>query len=440
MSEGKTPRRDRLDELLASWPARSTTAPEEDAAVARVMGRLRSDPSLAGPDNVSDEALWGAPLPAVTGEMTGSGPTSSRRTSGEGAMNTTSRERDRASLKELAKLADIGPASSPPAPSSGRVPAAEPQQEERKENSGMINLAALAASEPPPAPVSAPAASVADASKATAVATAPASSTKSTSTKKAGATSWVLYGGVVAAAAVAAGVFFNMRSSSEPATASVTTPPPAQVAPTVAAGPKASAMPVAPTDRGVDPSTLPAVGAPGAGTGAAALAARPSPTGASPGVVAAAPPSPAPPSPDLVAAVPTATAAPTSSTSLEALMRQAVPGAESAQSGGTGGPAGGDTPTPAAAPGSVPLKPSQGAVQGAIGAVLPGARGCLDADDPVSRVTVTFQSDGSVQNVAVSGGAAGKPAEACIRSALMKARVQPFAQPSFSFGTTIRPN
>jgi hypothetical protein len=72
--------------------------------------------------------------------------------------------------------------------------------------------------------------------------------------------------------------------------------------------------------------------------------------------------------------------------------------------------------------------------------VLPGARGCLDPDDPVSRVTVTFQSDGSVQNVAVSGGAAGKPAEACIRSALMKARVQPFAQPSFSFGTTIRPN
>jgi hypothetical protein len=92
------------------------------------------------------------------------------------------------------------------------------------------------------------------------------------------------------------------------------------------------------------------------------------------------------------------------------------------------------------APGSVPLKPSQGAIQGALGAALPGARSCLGPDDPISHVTVTFKSDGSVQNVAVSGGAAGKPAEACIRSALTRAHVAPFAQPTFTASTTVRPN
>jgi hypothetical protein len=53
---------------------------------------------------------------------------------------------------------------------------------------------------------------------------------------------------------------------------------------------------------------------------------------------------------------------------------------------------------------------------------------------------VTFQSDGSVQSVSVSGGAAGKPAETCIRAALMKARVPPFASPTFSAPATIRGN
>jgi hypothetical protein len=117
-------------------------------------------------------------------------------------------------------------------------------------------------------------------------------------------------------------------------------------------------------------------------------------------------------------------------------MAQAVGGAATA------------TPTPAAAnndsspgtPGNVPLKPSLGAVQGALGAVVPSARGCLGADDAVSRATVTFQSDGSVQRVAVTGGAAGTPAEGCIRSALSKAHVPPFAQPTYASPVTIRPN
>jgi hypothetical protein len=88
---------------------------------------------------------------------------------------------------------------------------------------------------------------------------------------------------------------------------------------------------------------------------------------------------------------------------------------------------------------SLPAKPALGAVQGALGTVLPGARSCLGPDDPVSRATITFKSDGSVQAVAVSGHASGEPAEECIRSRLMAARIPPFASPTFTWTVTVRP-
>ena len=100
--------------------------------------------------------------------------------------------------------------------------------------------------------------------------------------------------------------------------------------------------------------------------------------------------------------------------------------------------------TPAAADGpnvpagSVPQKPSQGAVTGAIGAVLPSARVCLGPDDPVSHASIVFGSDGHVQTVTVTGAAQGKMAEGCIKDALMKAKVGPFAEPSYSTRITIR--
>jgi hypothetical protein len=97
-----------------------------------------------------------------------------------------------------------------------------------------------------------------------------------------------------------------------------------------------------------------------------------------------------------------------------------------------------DTPPPAV--GSVPMRPSQGALQGALGAVMPSARACLGPDDAISHAAITFGSDGSVVSVGVSGGAAGKPAEECIRAALMKARVAPFAQPTFTGSATVRPD
>jgi hypothetical protein len=90
------------------------------------------------------------------------------------------------------------------------------------------------------------------------------------------------------------------------------------------------------------------------------------------------------------------------------------------------------------APGSRPQRPSQGALTGAIGAALPGARACVGPDDPVSRATIVFGSAGNAQSVTVSGFAAGKPAEGCIKAALMKAKVAPFAEATYSTGVTIR--
>lgn len=140
--------------------------------------------------------------------------------------------------------------------------------------------------------------------------------------------------------------------------------------------------------------------------------------------------------PALVATIPAPTATPSASANLQTLMQQAA-GVTSSPTATAATTATGEG---APAPGSVPLKPSQGAIQGALGAALPSARGCLGPDDPISHATITFKSDGSVQSVGVTGGAAGKPAEACIRGALSKARITPFAQPTFTATATVRPN
>jgi hypothetical protein len=94
---------------------------------------------------------------------------------------------------------------------------------------------------------------------------------------------------------------------------------------------------------------------------------------------------------------------------------------------------------PAAIVAEIPEKPSTGAVQAAIGAVMGGARACVAGQQEASSATVTFGSDGRVQSVSVAGPAAGTPAEACIKAALSKALVQPFARPTFSVGAKVRP-
>ena len=131
--------------------------------------------------------------------------------------------------------------------------------------------------------------------------------------------------------------------------------------------------------------------------------------------------------------------APISDQSLEALMKKAV--GIAAQPAATPPAMQPAVTAPAAATpaGDVPIKPAMGAVQGAVGTVLPATRYCLGPDDAVSHATITFKSDGSAQSVAVSGPAAGQPAEACIRSRLMTARVPPFSSPTFTWTVTVRP-
>jgi hypothetical protein len=90
--------------------------------------------------------------------------------------------------------------------------------------------------------------------------------------------------------------------------------------------------------------------------------------------------------------------------------------------------------------GELPMKPSSGAVQAALGAVMSGARHCVAGDDAPSSAVIRFGSDGHVQGVAVSGPAAGKASGACIEAQLTRARVQPFAASNFSVNATIRPD
>jgi hypothetical protein len=60
--------------------------------------------------------------------------------------------------------------------------------------------------------------------------------------------------------------------------------------------------------------------------------------------------------------------------------------------------------------------------------------------DASSRATIVFGSNGHVENVNVSGPAAGNRAEGCIVKALSRAVVGPFRRPTYSLTVTISPN
>jgi hypothetical protein len=439
MSEGKTPPRS-LDTVLAQWPSAERTALEWDDSAEHVLSLIGSGDSsrlAKATGRVSDEDLLRPPLPTAPGEVQSSAPIETR-TEGATGMTTASRERDRAGFKDLARMANMTPP--PSSVSSVRSAETSTPGEEKKDweaNSGVINLAALAESEAAEAkaksskaPVVAAAAVAQSTMRSAGNEPKPIAVAREEKREKKGSP-WVAIGGVVAAAAVAAGVFFGMQRTdhgASPAAVAVAPPPTmTAAAQPVAAAVQPTASPLPPEDRGVDPSSLPP-----ASTGAVALH-GPGPLATKPGAATGAPTT----DPALVAAIPAPTAAPTSSASLSTLMQQAagVTSSPTATAATTADP---DDRLPA--PGSVPLKPSQGAIQGSLGAALPSARGCLGPDDPISHATITFKSDGSVQSVGVSGGAAGKPAEACIRAALSKARVTPFAQPTFTATATVRPN
>ncbi len=96
------------------------------------------------------------------------------------------------------------------------------------------------------------------------------------------------------------------------------------------------------------------------------------------------------------------------------------------------------TPTPPSLPttptGPLPQRPSLAAVQKALKANMPAARACVSSDS-TPHANVTFQSDGTIKSVSVTG-ASGSEAT-CVKSAFMGARVDPFTDPTFSLPVTI---
>jgi hypothetical protein len=514
----ETPKKLNLDAALREWPqvenSREKTPMDWEKNAQRIEDNLRSEVPPSSAAYVSDEKILAEPLGQIEGEGHNSAavpnrekPAETRVSKGETMTMPADRERDRRSLQDLAKLAS-GPLSGPlsgsltPPPPSVQAPhssapsGVQRATEAKKDDSGIVDLAMAAQSDPQaaaraqstplanaglfddeplsvrPGPVSSslaapvsqqlqqpapslppfsngPAslapASVAPSSHAP-LSAAPASFVPATqpsaaqsssqhaapaSKKRGGVVLALVFGGLVAAGAVAAGGFLFMKHKAETAAAELALNTPPVVLAPVAEEPKpaeaATAAETPAPEPSVDPDTLPA--APEAKVAAA-------PKG---GAVKASAPvakaeKPAAPSKDEAAKLsakdlPTTPAGPGGD--LGAAMGAAV-GADGKPVQAT--PAAGSN-GPQFAAGTVPQKPSQGAVTGAIGAVLSGARKCLGPDDPVSRASITFASGGTVQSVNVSGGAAGK---GCIKAALGKAKVAPFAEPTYTANITVR--
>ena len=481
-----------LDRALGDWPVAS---PAVEEAVTAVRNRL-----VAATDGAPSDALFSEPFPAVDGEnqenvsgsvrgvgFEGIEAPSSVRAGGksEGSMTQqVERRRDRTSFQELAKLAQTPP---PPStvPSAGAAPdslksgphsapASNPLSwpsapggagpwSAADSDSGMVDLKSIAQSDPNavdraqatalakdglfddvpagpamPAPISqapvapgsqspraeAPPTSVAAALPAS-MAAAPAVSvvsavpmpTPQREEKKKGGGILIGLGLVATLGAMAAGAFFYVSNAhqAEVAAAPVAVAPPPPVA-------QAPTPPAAPTVEAPKQEEPVAVAAPEAvdapkGKHAAKAVAK----SAGKPVAAAEAPAEAKEKAGNITGL---------SGSLADEMRKRV-GPEDAKKN--------EKMEPAESTAGRQPKPSQGQVQGAIGAVLMKARECLGPDDPVSKANVVFGSSGAVQSVSVSGGAAGKPAEGCVKAALGKAKVPAFADETYSFPVTIRP-
>lgn len=142
----------------------------------------------------------------------------------------------------------------------------------------------------------------------------------------------------------------------------------------------------------------------------------------------------APDAPPPVTSEPVASAAPRVMGSVGELhdeMRKRVGATEQGEQAAATGPTGD--------PNAKQEKPSKAAVSGALGAVRGAVKACIADTETPTRINVTFQSDGSVKSVVVSGGAAGKAAEACVQAAVKKARVAPFMDASFSTSFSVSP-
>ena len=297
------------------------------------------------------------------------------------------RHQHRQALKELAKLAEAE------------------RRESRTDDSGVFRIPAEIAelrTEPKPTPKPTPRAEapvapvvpVAPVASAKFVAATPATEQKRLSTVV------VALSAAVAIGAAAASIAFMLRSTTPlvvrpetPALSTLSALPVASPAPVATSAPAATAS-VAPSET---PPRLPVVATVSASR---VVVAVPKPTASAVVVPTAptAPPEPEPPAPPR---------------------------------------ASGPAEVPEDVP-SVPNRPSQATIQGALGVVLPTARACLGPDDPIVRATVVFASSGAVLTVTLSGGTAAMAAEGCIRAALMRAKVPRFGEPTFTTTVTVR--
>lgn len=255
----------------------------------------------------------------------------------------------------------------------------------------------------------------------------------------------VVFGGIVGVLAVAAGALFFVVSKKAPANetaaASTTVVAPAEKTEEVAAvAPVAAVEEAAKPSDGTDPTALPVTGAKGADTDSHRTHGSSKDS-----------------APVAAAATPASKKEAKEAAAKEAKEAKKVAAAEPPPPSGipdndlgkamkvAGGPgvvgSGVENKADAQfAAGTVPQRPSQGTLTSALGRVLGKAKACIGPDDPISRASVVFASAGTVSSVAVSGNAAGKPAEACIKSALSGAKLNtPFAEPTYTTTVTIRP-
>jgi hypothetical protein len=84
-------------------------------------------------------------------------------------------------------------------------------------------------------------------------------------------------------------------------------------------------------------------------------------------------------------------------------------------------------------------RPSQGAVAAALAPVQGDARACLRGQTQSAGVEIEFGSDGRVKSVTIREASLPEATERCIQAALTRARVGPFARPSWLVRHRVRP-
>ena len=438
-----------VDRCLAAWPSPERDNAEWDEMTDRITSRI-SDPATTK----ADPECFEPPLPAQSGE----GSMAIAPSQSEIAKPVEEDRPRRSSLKEIAQRISTLPAAAGSAPASARAqppasPLARPSEarppvtrpvEAKSSDSGMVDLQAVRESAMPlpegavkpggaglfddegdEAPERGPAAAPRPAGRV---------SVKPAAKKKSSTTPIVVGVGFAIAALAAAVMLVNKQNLAVPpdktishapaiaavASAATTTMEP-QAAPAESASSASSESLAAPLGAVARADDLKAMGPPESHGGKEAVAETPAPRSASANDKD---------TPRDKTATGSATQGESGLGAAMATAVASIPGKAA-------------EPPPAAsspgAAGDLPDSPPQGAVSGALGAVMGSARACVAGMDEPSHAQVVFGSDGRVTNVSVSGPAAGKAASGCITNALKRARVSPFRRPSFTVGVTVRP-